>query len=166
MPGITQEMYLEITSAKTGKPIGGDSLTKGNENLIQVKKFTIGMSSPEDYSTKQASGKVNIDDVEFEFAQGAVSATLVSMLTSNEQISLAKLQVFKAAGTGNKRLYLEWRFKNARLTSYKQSNEAEMVNDTIRIGYVSFDVDSSGQKGDGTMTGMKSSSYDGNKGDK
>jgi type VI secretion system Hcp family effector len=164
---MASEMFLDIKSAKTGQSIGGDSIVKGYENKIQIKKFTMGMASPEDYSTKQATGKPNMDDVEIEFPQSSISATLMTMLTTNEQISQATLQVLKATGTNKtERLYLEWRFKNARLTSYKQSNSEDQVTDTIKIGYVIVEMDSYAQKSDGSMTNKKSSTYDGNKGEK
>src|SRR5437667_9363275 len=121
---MATDMFLEIVTKKGGK-IKGESLSSACPDQIEVTKFEVGLSSPSD-GEGQATGRITLDHAKFDFPSSIASTPLFNTLCCNDVIKSATLTVRKAgSGSGKEATYLQWRFNDARLVSYKMVGDKE-----------------------------------------
>ena len=156
------DFFLEIVAKKGGK-IKGETLSQACPDQIEVSKFTIGLSSPTDYTSGEATGRIQLDHAEFEFPSSLASTPLFQTLCTNDVLKTVTLTCRKAGATGKQATFLQWCFHDARLISYKMAGESEIPTDTIKIAYADIEINYKQQKQDGSMatTGL-SARYDAN----
>ena len=155
------DFFLEIVTKKGGK-IKSDTLSQACPEQIQVSKFAIGLISPTDFDGG-ASGRVQLEHAEFEFPTSTASTPLFQTLCTNDVIKTATLTCRKAGAQGKEATYLQWRFNDARLVSFKMTGEREVTVDSIKIAYSGVEISYRQQKADGSMsTNALISAYDSN----
>ena len=148
---MATDFFLEIITKKGGK-IKGEALSQACTEQIEVKRFTIGLDSPTDYDSGQATGRVHLEHAEFEFPTSTATTVLVKTLCSNDVITVATLSCRKTGAHGKEAIYLQWRFNSARLVSFKMAGDNEVTLDTIKIAYSGIEVSYRQQKQDGTLS--------------
>jgi len=155
---MASDFYLAINTKKGGD-IKGESMTVQFKDQIQISKFTIALNSPTDFDG-QAAGRVHLEHAEFEFETSLASVPLFSTICTNDVIKQCTLTCRKAGVSGKIGTFLQWRFHDARLVSFKMSGENEKVGDTITIAYASVEVWYGLQKQDGSIGNGLVSCYD------
>lgn len=155
---MASDFYLSIET-KRGGLIKGEHLGDPVKDQIQVTKFTIALNSPTDYDD-QASGRVQLEHAEFEFDCSLATTPLFTTLCNNDVIKQCTLTCRKTGTTGKHVTYLQWRFHQARLVSFKNASEGERVVDTIKIAYAAVEVWYGQQKQDGSVGNGMMSCYD------
>jgi len=152
------DMFLEIVTRKGGKIKGesGDSACTGQ---IDVDKFEFEVKSPSDYDQGK-TGRVTLEHAKFEFATSIASTPLFQTMCTNDPIKSMTLSVRKAGGVSGEGVYLQVRFNDARMTSFKMSSEDEWTDDEIEIAYSGVEVSYRQQKSDGTWAASQSAAYD------
>ncbi len=152
------DFYLEIVTKKGGK-VKGETLSEACPDQIDVTKFTIGLAAPTDFDN-QSTGRVQLEHAEFEFPSSTATTPLFHTLCSNDVIKTATLTCRKAGGKGKEQTYLQWRFHDAKLVSFKMIGEKEETNDTIKISYAGIEVAYRQQKQDGSFATALTAFYD------
>src|SRR4051812_3746266 len=156
---MPSDMYLEIVTKKGGK-IKGESKSAACPEQIEITKFEIGVNSPSD-GEGQATGRVSFEQTKFEFPSSIASTPLFHTLCTNDVIKTATLTVRKSGGgTGAEATFLQWRFNDARLVSFKMSATNDLPGDAIEISYSGVEIMYKRQKHDGTLAASQSASYD------
>jgi type VI secretion system secreted protein Hcp len=156
------DFFLEIITKKGGK-VKGETMSQACPDQIEVSKFTIALNSPTDYSGGGATGRIQLEHAEFEFPTSIASTPLFQTLCTNDVIKTATLTCRKSGAVGKEATYLQWRFNDARLVSFKMSGENEITNDTIKIAYAGVEISYRQQKQDGSMSpNALISAYDAN----
>jgi len=155
---MASDFFLEIVTKKGGK-IKGESPSQACPEQIEVAKFAIGMSSPTDFDG-QVTGRVQLEHAEFEFPASIASTPLFNTLCTNDVIKTATLTCRRAGGQGKDQTFIQWRFNNARLVSYKMTGELERPVDSIKIAYAGVEISYSQQKQSGAMEPAMQASYD------
>jgi type VI secretion system secreted protein Hcp len=150
MPEKAADFFLEIVTKKGGK-IKGETPSVACPEQIQVRRFVIGLVSPTDYDG-QATGRIQLEHAEFEFYSSAASTPLFQTLCTNDVIKTATLTCRKTGAHGKEATYLQWRFTDARLVSFKMTGENEVTVDSIKIAYSGIEISYRQQKADGTMS--------------
>ncbi len=155
------DFFLEIIAKKTGK-IKGETLSQACPEQIEVRKFTIGLVSPTDFDGG-AAGRVQLEHAEFEFPTSTATAPLFSTLCSNESLKTVTLTCRKTGAQGKDATYLQWRFNDARLVSFRMTGEHDATVDAIKIAYTGIEISYRQQKADGSMaTNALMSAYSSN----
>jgi type VI secretion system secreted protein Hcp len=158
---MAAEFFLEIVTKKGGK-IKGETHSQACPEQIEVRKFSIGLASPTDFDGG-ASGRVQLEHAEFEFASSTASTPLFSTLCTNDVIKTATLTCRKTGAQGKDATYLQWRFNDARLVSFKMTGENDATVDSITIAYSAVEISYRPQKPDGSMaTNALVAAYDSN----
>jgi type VI secretion system Hcp family effector len=155
---MAADFYLEIVTKKGGK-IKGETMSNACPEQIDVSKFTIGMTSPTDFDG-QATGRVQLEHAEFEFPTSLATTPLFQTICTNDVIKTATLTCRMADGKGKDQTFLQWRFRDAKLVSFKMVGENDDTNDTIKISYAGVEIAYRQQKQDGTFTTPLSAFYD------
>jgi type VI secretion system secreted protein Hcp len=148
---MASDFFLEIVTKKGGK-IKGEGPSQACPEQISVKSFAIGIESPTDYDSGQATGRVHLEHAEFEFATSIATTSLVKTLCTNDVITSATLSCRKLGAHGKEAIYLQWRFNSARLVSFKMTGEDDITADSIRIAYAGLEVSYRQQKADGSLS--------------
>lgn len=155
---MATDMFLEIVTKKGGK-LKGESMSASCPDQIEVVKFEVSVNSPSD-ADGQATGRVSYEHATFDFPTSIASTPLFQTLCTNDLIKTATLTVRKGgAGTGKEATYLQWRFNDARLVSFKMTGEKEETNDSISLAYSGVEISYKRQKADGTQAAPQSASY-------
>jgi type VI secretion system secreted protein Hcp len=157
---MAQDFFLEIVTKKGGK-IKGESMSQACPDQIDVDTFEIGLSSPTDFDGG-AAGRVQLEEAQFEFPSSIASTPLFSTLCTNDVIKTMTLTCRKAGPSGKDATYLQWRFNDARLVSYKMTGTDEITRDTIRIAYSGVEISYKQQKQDGSLVAALIAAYDAN----
>lgn len=152
------DMFLEIVTKKAGK-IKGESLDSVCPGQIDVDKFEVGISSPGDYDDPNA-GRITLEHAKFDFTASIASTALFHTLCTNDVLKTVTLTVRKAGSTGKESIFLQWRFNDARMVSYKMSSEEEWADDSIEIAYSGVEISYRQQKADGSLAASQCASYD------
>jgi len=155
---MASDFFLSVETKKGGF-VKGESQSDPVRDQINVRKFTIALNSPTDYDD-QAAGRVQLEHAEFEFDTSLATTPLFSTLCNNDVIKQATLTCRKTGTTGKHVTFLQWRFHQARLVSFKNSGEGENVSDTIKIAYAAIEVWYGQQKHDGSVGNGMVSCYD------
>jgi type VI secretion system Hcp family effector len=161
---MASEYFLKITTKKGGD-IKGETLSNHCKDEIEISKFTIGITSPGSHSdTGQAvaSGRVQLEEAEFEFDACAASVAMFQTICTNDPIKSAVLSCLKAGPSGKTGIFLQWKFNDARIVSYTMEGVDDGVpEDKIRIAYSGVEISYKKQKADGTISPNGSSAaYD------
>jgi type VI secretion system secreted protein Hcp len=158
---MAAEFFLEIVTKKGGK-IKGETLSQACPEQIEVRTFTIGLVSPTDFDGG-ATGRVQLEHAEFEFPTSTASTPLFSTLCTNDVIKSATLTCRRTGAHGKDATYLQWRFNDARLVSFKMTGENNDTVDAITIAYSAVEISYRQQKADGSMsTNALTAAYDSN----
>jgi type VI secretion system secreted protein Hcp len=151
---MASEYYLDITTKKGGK-VKGESDSNLCPEQIDINKFTIGLTSPggvDESGEAVTSGRIHLDEAEFELDTDCSCVALFSTICTNDPIKTCILSCCKAGNNGKTGIYLQWKFNDARLVSYKMSGgEDGMPEDTIRIAYSGIEIMYKKQKPDGSL---------------
>ena len=156
---MASDFFLEIVTKKGGKIKGESSPQSACPEQIPVWKFVIGLTSPTDFDG-QATGRVQLEHAEFEFLSSISSTPLFQTLCTNDVIKSATLTCRKAGGTGKEMTFIQWRFNDARLVSYKMTADDDEPVDSITIAYASVEISYKQQKQDGSMAASLMACYD------
>jgi type VI secretion system secreted protein Hcp len=148
---MATEFFLEIITKKGGK-IKGETLSQACPEQIQVRTFAIGLNSPTDFNSTAAVGRIHLEHAEFEFATSNASTPLFSTICTNDTIKSATLTCRKTGVQGKDATYLQWRFTDARIISFKMTGDNEGTLDAIKIAYSSVEISYRQQKQDGSMS--------------
>jgi type VI secretion system Hcp family effector len=152
------DMYLEIITKKGGK-IKGEAIDAVCGGQIDVDRFEVEIKSPSDYD-QGSTGRVTLERAKFDLTTSIASTPLFQTLCTNDVIKSATLSVRKGGGTGKDAIYLQLRFNNARLVSYKISAEDEWADDTIELAYSGIEILYRQQTADGSLAAPMTASYD------
>jgi type VI secretion system secreted protein Hcp len=155
---MAQDFFLEIVAKKGGK-VKGESQSQACPDQIDVDTFEIGLRSPTDFDAG-AAGRVQLEEAEFEFPSSIASTPLFTTLCTNDMIKTATLTCRKTGAAGKDATYLQWRFSDARLVSYKMKGTDEITKDTIRIAYTGVEISYRQQKQDGSLAAALIAAYD------
>jgi len=155
---MASDYFLEIVTKKGGK-IKGESRSEVCPDQIEVWKFVIGLTSPTDFDG-QAAGRIQLEHAEFEFPASLASTPLFHTLCTNDVIKSATLTCCKAGGQNKALAYLQWRFNDARLISFKMTGDDEEPLDIIKIAYASVEISYRQQKQSGVLEAPLQASYD------
>jgi type VI secretion system Hcp family effector len=159
---MASEYYLKI-STKRGGDVKGEAHSTLCPDQIEINKFTIGLTSPGGVSEDSevvASGRLHLDEVEFEMDSTAASVALSQTICTNDAIKSCILSCCKAGHNGKTGIFLQWKFNDARLASYKMTGgEDGMPEDTIRIAYSGVEILYKKQKPDGSLGSGSSAAY-------
>jgi type VI protein secretion system component Hcp len=138
---MAADMFLEIVtkSQKGGKvsTIWGESNDSAFTDLIQVETFEVGVNSPTEYDKSQKS--VSLQAVKFTFPASYASTALFTTMCNSDPVVTATLTVRRPGAEGAK-VYLQWRFHNARLTQYKMTGQSENATDEILLVYTGIEI--------------------------
>jgi type VI secretion system Hcp family effector len=157
---MASDFFLAIKSQKSGD-IKCESNEKGKEGQIIVDRFSFGVTSPEDSFRHDPTGARFWEAMEIKSLACSASPILVTMLTTNENIVTAVLTCRKAGGLKGELLdYQWWTLSNARMTTYKQSNEGEHVYDVYRISFQKIEFKYQSQKATGDGGGTRTANDD------
>jgi len=155
---MASDFYLAVETKKGGK-IKGESISDPFKDQIQINKFTIGLNSPTDFDG-QAAGRVHLEHAEFEMDTNLSSVPFFSTICTNDVIKQATLTCRKTGVTGKPVMFLQWRFTDARVVSFKMSGENDKVGDTLTLAYASIEVWYGKQNQDGSVSNGLVSCYD------
>ncbi len=160
---MAADFFLEIVTKKGGK-IKGESLSAACTGQIEVDKFSIGLTSPtpsDPDGQHPGAVQVNLEEAEFEFETSIASTPLFQTLCTNDVIKEATLTCRRSgAGQGTDATFLQWRFHDARLVSFKMAGQGDDTNDTIRLAYAGIEILYRQQKADGTLSANMMAAYD------
>jgi type VI secretion system secreted protein Hcp len=160
---MAADFFLEIITKRGGK-IKGESLSAACTGQIEVDKFSLGITSQTQFdpdASGPAKGRIQLEEAEFEFETSIATTPIFQTLCTNDVIKQATLTCRRSgAGTGKEATFLQWRFNDARLISYKASGQQDDIVDTIRIAYAGIEVLYKQQKEDGSLSANMMASYD------
>ena len=160
---MAADFFLEIVTKRGGK-IKGESLSGACPGQIEVEKFTLGLTSPTGFDADGnagASGRVQLEEAEFEFLTSISTTPLFQTLCTNDVIKTATLTCRRSSGaSGKESTFLQWRFHDARLVSYKMTGDSDITRDSIRIAYAGIEILYKQQKADGSHGASLFASYD------
>lgn len=145
------DYYLCLVDNKVGA-VKGESVDTVYADEIQLNKFTIEVEGP-DLETEGSSdsGHCDFKEAEFEAVANVASSTLFYLCCAGELLKTATLTCRKA-GAGKQQTYLQWRFHNPQISSFKQTpTDNGLVVDTFRLKYAKVEIAYSRQKADGTV---------------
>jgi len=99
------QAYMSVKGKKQGQFKGEAIQDKRKENWIPVLSFTMGLKSPRDISTGQASGKRQFEPVTIVKEWGAASPQGLTSCATNEVLSEVLIEFIKTNSNGENYIY-------------------------------------------------------------
>lgn len=145
---MAEDFYLHLSDG-----IEGESRDAAHSKEIQVVSWEIQVTQRD---VKNTSGEPDFTDVRFTTAISKASPSLFILCCQAGKkdgvIRQATLSCRKAGGgTSGQYDYLQWRFHDCRVTSYKMNSEAENVKEEVTFYFAKCEMAYARQKEDGTM---------------
>jgi type VI secretion system Hcp family effector len=161
---MASEFFLEIVTKKGGK-IKGEAQSSLCPQQIKIERYEIGITSPGNINESgraMQSGRIQLEEAEFEFVSGASSTPLFQTICTNDPIKTATLSCLKTGLNGKPGIYMQWRFNDARLASFRQVGDdgRQEPREVIRVAYSGIEITYKQQKGDGSAANNMMAAYD------
>jgi type VI secretion system Hcp family effector len=151
------DMFLEI-APQQGTKILGEAIDSVCTDQIDVDKFEFEIESPSEPEPGKL-GHVTLKHAIFEFSTSIATTPLFHTICTNAPLKSVTLSVRRSGGVGEETVYLQLRFNNARLTSFKISSEDEWSDDRIEIAYAGVEISYRQQKANGQWAAAQSDAY-------
>jgi type VI secretion system secreted protein Hcp len=107
------QAHISIKGNKQGQFKGESIQDKRKDKWIPVLSFQMGVQSPRDAATGQASGKRQHQPLTITKEWGAASPQLFRALTSNETLQSVEIQFTRTSETGAEQVYETIKLTNA-----------------------------------------------------
>lgn len=115
--------YMSVTGNKIG-PFQGEGTSAQHTDQIPVLAFTMGLTSPRDVATGQATGKRRFQPVTITKEWGAASPQGLQACSTDEDLSMVKIEFMKTKSTGE-----EYVFQTVHLTHATIVDVSRVIGD-------------------------------------
>jgi type VI secretion system secreted protein Hcp len=112
------QAHISIKGKKQGQFKGEGIQDRRKDKWIPVLAIKMGVQSPRDVATGQASGKRQHQPVTITKEWGAASPQLWQALTSNEPLHSVEIQFTRTSGTGAEQVYETIKLTNAVISAF------------------------------------------------
>ncbi len=118
------EAYMKITGTKQGQFKGEAMQVRAQGNWIPVVKFDMGVQSPQDAASGQASGKRQHQPIKIVKEWGASSPQLMRAMTTNEVLPEVDVEFVRTGPGSQEQVYRTLRLSNARISAIRKTGTA------------------------------------------
>jgi type VI secretion system secreted protein Hcp len=117
---MAYQARMQVTGKKTGKYPGEGIQQSASQNWIPVLAFHMGLQSPRDIATGQASGKRQWETIVCTKEWGGTSPLALNSLVTNEILTTVVIEFTKTKDDGTEYTYHTITLTNATLSNIKR----------------------------------------------